>query len=678
MAENKPRTAREVHFDSTFQQYPSVPEVEPPSNPNLEAAVRLQRDVAKKHGILKERSPIEWLEAALPIVGWLRKYNFKENIVSDITAGLTVAAVVVPQGISYATLAGMPVEFGLYCSIVPVYAYSIFGTSRQAAVGTSALSSLTFQSVAYPLVNPTDGPMTAELTAQYAQLGIQLAFVIGLIYLGFGILQLGFINSFFSKAVMSGFITGTVVVIILSQLKYILGIHIPGSNQVQVILKEIFTTLYEFNWKTFVIGCSSIILILIMEYLGHKYKKLNIIGSLGPITVCVITIFLSWILDFENNDVPVVGTIISGLPPASINQWFPFNYDILSAAITIFIVSFIESIGTAQKFAAEHNYQVDCSQEFFALGTANFFGSMVSIYPTVISLCRTAVNNGAGARSQVAAIITATGVIVVLLALVFLFYYLPMCVLGAIVIAGVLYSFEFGHFFFLWKVHKLDCLTWCVSFLVTMFVSVLYGVLSAVLLSLLIIQYESAYPHTSVMGRLPNSTVYRDVKQYSEATQYPGIVLVRIDAPLYFANAQYIREKLEKYIAASEKKTDEKVNYVIADISAAAYIDSTAMTIFSDMAKDYAKRGIQLCICGPGRNILKTIAKAGITEKLGDNLFSSEHHAISVCRGRLAEAKEGFPGTNVENGVQNDVEDSNVPVAERGMSNISEGDEEDA
>jgi len=181
------------------------------------------------------------------------------------------------------------------------------------------------------------------------------------------------------------------------------------------------------------------------------------------------------------------------------------------------------------------------------------------------------------------------------------------------------------------------------------------------------------------MGRLPNSTVYRDVKQYSEATQYPGIVLVRIDAPLYFANAQYIREKLEKYIAASEKKTDEKVNYVIADISAAAYIDSTAMTIFSDMAKDYAKRGIQLCICGPGRNILKTIAKAGITEKLGDNLFSSEHHAISVCRGRLAEGKEWFPETNnVENGMQNDSVISNVPVAEQGMSNISEGDEEDA
>lgn len=155
MAENKSRTAREVHFDSTLQRYPCVPEVEPPSNPNLEAAARLQRDVAKKQGILQQRTPVEWVEAALPIVGWIRRYNFKENFVGDITAGLTVAAVVIPQGISYASLAGMPVQFGLYCSIVPVYAYSIFGTSRQAAVGTSALSSLTFQSVAYPLVNPT-------------------------------------------------------------------------------------------------------------------------------------------------------------------------------------------------------------------------------------------------------------------------------------------------------------------------------------------------------------------------------------------------------------------------------------------------------------------------------------------------------------------------------------------
>ena len=266
--------------------------------------------------------------------------------------------------------------------------------------------------------------MTDQLTAEYVRMAIQLSFLIGLIYLGCGILRLGFITSFFSKAVMSGFITGTVVVIMLSQLKYILGIHIPGSNQVQVILKEIFTHLYEFNWKTFVLGCASIILILVVEYLGKKYEKLRPIKPLGPITVCVITIFLSWILDFESLGIPTVGPIPDGLPPVSISQWFPLNSDLIGPAITLFIVSFIESIGTAQKFAAEHNYEVNCSKEFFALGTANFFGSMVSIYPTVISLCRTAVNNGAGARSQIAAIITATGVIVVLLWLVFLFYFL--------------------------------------------------------------------------------------------------------------------------------------------------------------------------------------------------------------------------------------------------------------
>ena len=152
--DEKNKGTRKVHFDSTYQQYPSVPDAAPESNPQ-EVAGKLEHGVASQYQKFKARSPVEWVESVFPIVEWLRTYDFKEHFLADIIAGLTVAAVVVPQGISYSMLAGMPVQFGLYCSVVPVYAYSVFGTSRQAAVGTSALSSLTFQSVVMPLVNPS-------------------------------------------------------------------------------------------------------------------------------------------------------------------------------------------------------------------------------------------------------------------------------------------------------------------------------------------------------------------------------------------------------------------------------------------------------------------------------------------------------------------------------------------
>ena len=266
--------------------------------------------------------------------------------------------------------------------------------------------------------------MTEQLSAEYIQVAIQLAFLVGIIFLIMGLFRLGFVTTFFSKAVLSGFITGAALINCLSQVKYILGIRIPSAVRVQTLLQEIFSNVSNFNYKTILLGCSSIVVILTIKNVGLRYKSMKWIKPFGSLTVCILTILLSYLLQFQNRGIPIVGTIPSGLPPITIHRWLPLRTDLAVPAITLVVVGFLESIGTAQKFAALNHYTVDSSREFYALGAANFVGSMFSIYPVVVSLSRTAVNNEVGAKSQISSIISATGVMVVLLWLVFLFYYL--------------------------------------------------------------------------------------------------------------------------------------------------------------------------------------------------------------------------------------------------------------
>lgn len=643
-----------IQKDSTLQQYPDVPR----KTAKVPHRERLQSTLTSAQDNYQARSAVEWVETFVPMVKWLREYKFKDNIMADIVAGITVTTVIIPQSMSFAKLAGMPVQFGLYCSFMPIYAYSVFGTSRQLAVGTSAVSSLTFNSVMMPLVNPSGAAMTEDLQNEYNMLAVKLALLVGIIWMGMGLLRLGFVTTFLSRAVIGGFTTGSALIIGFSQVKYILGYNVPGTDRLPLLIKSLIQNISKFNYKTFVLGILSIVVIVGMKNVGMKYKKWSWIKTLGPITVCVITILVSWLANLSALGIPTVTSIPPGLPPITIDLWAPLSLDLLKPAITIVIVGFMESISVAKKCAAQHKYELDASLELFGLGMANFIGSMFSVYPVVGSFSRTAVNNEAGALSAISGIITATLVMVVLLCLTFVFEYLPYAVLAAIVISAVISLLEFGEAVFLWKVHKLDCLTWVVSFLCTILFGVQIGLASAVILSLLITQYESAYPHTAVLGRLPGSTVYRNVKQYPNSEQYQGLVICRIDAPLYFANSQYIREKLDKYETLAQET--RKVQYVILDLSPVGHIDTTAVHSLQEIVKDYQTRGISLCLCNPGKMVMERLVKSGFADLIGyENIFVSEHHAVNICLGRLAgkadDRSDGDVGVELVSDVENGV-----------------------
>ena len=384
--------------------------------------------------------------------------------------------------------------------------------------------------------------MTPELQNKYNDLAIQASMLVGVFYIAMGLLRLGFVTIFLSHAVISGFTTGAAVIIGVSQLQYLLGYKIERSDKLHIVLKNTFKNIDKISHKTLLMGMSGILTLVLMKHIGKKYKRFSYLRALGPLAVSVISILVTWAANLEENGIPIVAHIPKGLPPVTFSSWSPLDSKLLKTVITMVVVGFMESIAIAKQLASKHKYELDSSQELFGLGIANFAGAIFSSYPVTGSFSRSAVNNESGAKSGISAIITAFLVMLALLFLTSIFEYLPLATLAAIVISGVLGLLDYPEAIYLWNVHKFDFLVWTVSCLGTMFLGVEIGLIIAVVLSILIILFESAYPHTAVLGRLPGSTVYRNVKQYDEAEQYQGVVICRIDAPLYFANTQYIRD----------------------------------------------------------------------------------------------------------------------------------------
>jgi sulfate transporter 4 len=253
---------------------------------------------------------------------------------------------------------------------------------------------------------------------------------------------------------------------------------------------------------------------------------------------------------------------------------------------------------------------------------------MFQSYPVTGSFSRSAVNNETGAKSGISAIVTATLVMLTLLFLTVLFEKLPLAVLAAIVISGVLGLLDYPEAIHLFHVHKFDFAVWCISCFGTMFLGVEVGLTIAVVVSILLVIYESAYPHTAVLGRLPGTTVYRNVKQYTEAERYHGILMCRIDAPIYFANTQHVRDKINKY----ERMAEETPKYVIVDLSPVSHVDTSAMHILEDMRRNYDSRGIQLCLCNPNKIVMNYLRLSGLEESIGQGyIFVRMHDAVLNC-----------------------------------------------
>ncbi|XP_038690888.1 sulfate transporter 4.1, chloroplastic-like isoform X2 [Tripterygium wilfordii] len=538
---------------------------------------------------VRRMTTIQWIETFLPCYRWIRTYRWREYLNVDLMAGTTVGVMLVPQAMSYAKLAGLQPIYGLYSGFVPIFVYAIFGSSRQLAIGPVALVSL--------LVSNTLGGIVDSSDELYTELAILLALMVGMMECIMGLLRLGWLIRFISHSVISGFTTASAVVIGLSQIKYFLGYDIARSSKIVPLIESIISGADQFSWPPFVMGSIVLAIMLVMKHLGKSRKYLRFLRAAGPLTAVVLG--TTFVKIFQPSSISLVGDIPQGLPKFSIPKEFGYAKSLIPTALLITGVAILESVGIAKALAAKNGYELDSNQELFGLGVSNIFGAFFSAYPTTGSFSRSAVNHESGAKTGLSGLVTGTIIACALLFMTPIFKYIPQCVLAAIVISAVIGLVDYDEAIFLWHVDKKDFVLWTITCTTTLFLGIEIGVLVGVGASLAFVIHESANPHVAVLGRLPGTTVYRNTQQYPEAYTYNGIVIVRVDAPIYFANISYIKDRLREYELDVDKSSSrgpevERIHFVIIEMAPVTYIDSSAIQALKDLHEEYKSRDIQL------------------------------------------------------------------------------------
>jgi SulP family sulfate permease len=540
----------------------------------------------------------------IPILKTIQGYG-KGDFKGDMMAGITVAIMLIPQGMAYALLAGMPPVYGLYASIVPVLLYAILGTSRQLAVGPVAMVSL--------LIVAGVGELAEVGSDRFIHLAIMTALGVGTVQFLMGVFRMGFLVNFLSHPVLSGFTSAAALIIGASQISNLLGLDLARSKQVHTILIGAFENISNVHLATAAIGIGSVVVIVLLK----RWKKTFPSALFVVITGTLVTAAFG----LNSLGVTIVGSVPDGLPSFEVpGLGLGDIRSLLPIIFVIALVSYMESIAVAKAIANKRGYKVDANQELIALGGANLGGAFFQSFPTTGGFSRTAVNDQSGARTTVASMITAVLIGLTVLYLTPLFYYLPSAVLAGIIMVAVSGLFDAEEMVHLWKTDKKDLAMLGATFLATLFLGIEEGIGIGVLLSLIMVIYSSTKPHSAEVGRLGNTNNFRNVNRYPEAKTDSEILIFRFDSNLYFANVEHFRESLDERI---DKHGDE-LSLVILDASSIHSIDSTGVHTLKELVEELDEKGVKFYmagVIGPVRDKLKT---SGVTEAMGQENFFFE------------------------------------------------------
>jgi SulP family sulfate permease len=567
------------------------------------------------------------LQKFLPLFSQLSDYS-QEKLQGDLSAGLTVGVMLIPQGMAYALIAGLSPIYGLYASLVPLVLYALFGTSRQLAVGPVAMVSL--------LVAAAVAPIADGNTQLYVGLALLLSLMVGVLQFGLGAARFGFLVNFLSHPVLSGFTSAAAFIIGLSQLKHLLGIDLPRSNFIHEILWAAGSRLGEVHGLTLLLGLGSILLLV-----GLRQWNRSLPGALVAV---VVTTVLVWALGLAQQGVAVVGSVPSGLPSPSMPplDW-GYAQQLAPSALAIGLVGFMESIAVAKVYASRHRYEVDANQELIGLGLANIAGAFFSAYPTTGGFSRTAVNDEAGAQTNLAAIFSAGIIALTLLFLTPLFYYLPKAVLAAIIMVAVAGLVDWEEARYLWRVDRRDFGLMALTFVATLGLGIEQGILVGVIVSLIVVIYESSTPHTALMGRLPDTETYRNLKRNPEAMTRSHVVIVRMDANLYFANVSTFQD-----LVLDLDVNDPALQAIVVDMYPVNQIDSTATHALHEIIETCRRNGVELYLAGVKGPVKDVLDDAGLSEELGEERFFLEvHDAVEAAEEDVEQLEETASGAPV-------------------------------
>lgn len=576
-----------------------------------------------------------------PIFEWGSRYNFG-FFKADLIAGITIASLAIPQGISYAKLGNLPPILGLYSSFIPPLVYALMGSSRDLAVGTVAVGSLLMASMLGAEVNPAENPTL------YLHLAFTATFFTGLFELALGLFRLGFIVDFLSHATIVGFMGGAATVVILQQLKGILGLeHFTHATDVVSVLRSVFSQTHQWRWESAVLGFCFLFYLMFAKFFSQKRPKLFWVSAMAPLTSVILGTILVYITHAEKHGVAVIGELKKGInPPSIMDLSFGSKYmtTAIKTGIVTGVIALAEGIAVGRSFAMFKNYHIDGNKEMIAFGMMNIVGSCTSCYLTTGPFSRSAVNFNAGCKTAVSNIVMALAVMVTLLLLTPLFHFTPLVVLSSIIIAAMLGLIDYNAAIHLWHVDKFDFLVCISAYIGVVFCNIEIGLVMAIGLSLLRVLISVARPRTLVLGNIPNSMIYRNVEQYPNTNNVPGILILDIGAPVYFTNSSYLRERISRWIDDEEDKLkssgETTLQYVILDMGAVGNIDTSGISMFEEVKKNLDRRDLKLVLANPGAEVMKKLNKSKFIETLGQEwMFLTVGEAVEACNFMLHSCK---------------------------------------
>lgn len=551
---------------------------------------------------------VRWYRLAppsLPIRHWLPHYE-RAWLRPDLIAALAVWAVLVPEGMAYASLAGMPPETGLFAALAPLIAYALFGTCRELTVGpSSAIAAYSAAAVA---------PLALGDPARFIALSALLALLAGALLVVAGLARAGFVADFFARPVLTGFVAGLALVIAVGQLSKLLGVEGGGTGFFGK-LWELVLQLDEASLTTLLVGLAALAVIFGLRRAAPK----------APATLVAVALAIaaSALLRLDEHGVAVVGAIPDGLPSFAVPSFGLGDVlDLLPDAFALALIAFAESVAGARQLAARHGYEVDADQELIALGAANLGAGLLQGFAVDASLSRSAVADSSGVRTQVSGLLLFGFLVVTMLVLMPLFRDLPEAVLGAIVIAAVSHLVDFKALRRLRRADSTDFVIAILCFAGVLLFGLLPGLAIAVGLSLLALVYRAYRPSYAVLGRAPGAEDdeqlrFRGVEDHPDAETFPGLVILRVDGELFFANARWFRDVVRSLVRDQSPPVQE----LLIHAGAVPHIDTTAAAMLRELVAELDEAGITLAFARVTTGLVHDLQRNGVAGLVGDERF---------------------------------------------------------
>lgn len=549
------------------------------------------------------------VERLLPGIAALRRYRLSD-IPTELVAGATVAVMLVPQGMAYAMLAGLPPVVGLYAALVPILIYAVLGSSRQLAVGPMALISL--------IVADGLAGMASPRSEQYVELAAITAGLTGLCLIGFGLARLGFLTDFVAGPVLTGFTGAAGVLIAASQVGPLLGIELADTSTVQALVASFVAVAGEIHPLTAAVGLASVVVLVLLGRYAPKVPR-----ALALVAVVTLAVF---VFGLQDAGVAILGEISGGLPELALPTASGGEIvALIPTALICALVGFMESYAIMGTVARRHGYKVRPNQELVALGSANVGGALFGGYPICGALSRTAVSDRAGAKGPLSGLFTAVLLAAVLMFMADVLYFVPHLSLAAIIIVAAIGLVDVERVRFLFRVQRLDLAVLVATFVGTLALGIELGLVVGIGASIVKFIGRAALPHVATLGRLPNSDTYDSVTRHPEAEVMEGITVQRVEGRIFFGNADRVMRRV------AEHAHEQGAHTLVLDASGVHTLDSTSLHAMEDLVDRLEADNVRLVLARVSEPVEELLARAGVIERLGGmGVFHFVHEAVEL------------------------------------------------